>query len=289
VHQDYIEDWSDYQSDLASAIQPDESELPLPIREMTARWFAEGLHGGIDGIELKEWVRGATGNFWLAKAAVTGAGDIGQPLHEAVLPRLYAAIGLRANEVALGFRHFAPRPGPLQVPAGALPTSYHRYHSAVTRDLFGPIAPEARFYEDYAAMAILDLIVGNADRHVQNYMVDSSAQLFVIDSGRSLAGGFLPLTLQPQALNELARTGGREGQPWPAEFFTNLATRFQGLLTVVDLAFASLPRSWRRLHDLASVAARGDYQASSWEEKVITIRRNTAVALAWLAQGPYTS
>jgi Phosphatidylinositol 3- and 4-kinase len=254
-------------------------DAPQIVRDMNQRAFTTGAH---DGVELKEWVRGPDGAFWLAKTAEAQSGDIGQPLHEALMPLLCAAIGVEANEVALGHRNFAPRPN-VGVSTGPRPASYHRYRSGTVRELAGPMTATPRFFADYAAMALLDLVVGNTDRHPRNYMVDAAGRLFAIDNGRSLGRGFLGQVLQEAQLDALASSGGRESQPWSAEYFPMLATRFGGLAAEIDVAIASLPRSWRRLHDLAVAAAPAEYQAELLARKADILKRNVTQAVAWLA------
>lgn len=278
-----IDAWSDYDVDRCVLIDDNDVHLPAIVREHN-RDFARGnVHA--HGAEWKEWVKAVyDGEPWLAKAGNIQLGPIALCIHEALISEMYRAAGLRANKVALGVRHLNVAAAH---PHNPLLVSFHQYHEGSERLTLGPFPPfSATYWEDFATMRTLDLVVGQNDRHLQNYMMLRDGDLFVIDCGRCLTEQSIALPLADAELERLRMSGHPEQHPWTPSEMTAVRTRLQMLDDhAVDALFDAIPRVWRRLHDEAVARAIiPPFQTATLHVKKAAVKRNLGICRSWLAR-----
>ncbi len=216
----------------------------------------------------------------MAKAGNAGMGEIALPIHEAIVPLMYRAVGVSTNVVLLGCRK-------LNVPAAAnlgyLLLSFHLFVAGNKRVAVGPNwQPDDKFFQDFAVMSCIDRVIGQSDRHDQNYMVDGTT-LIAVDNGRCMGRDFLATQLQEATLDELRTTGGRESQPWSPERLDAVKSQIAPLnLQVVDAAFDAIPRVWQKLHDAEVVRNPGHAQAGTLDQKREIVKINLGTLTKWL-------
>jgi hypothetical protein len=241
------------------------------------------------GVHEKLFVRDETGIAWLIKSGAlnepykathTKAEEISRraafPVHEVIVPLLLAKCGVLVNEVGLGFRTMDI---PVHRERARLLVSIHRMQPARRRDQIVPFKPTDLFIEDLFAMLCENVVVGQRDHELHNYMVTPNDRLLAVDNGDCMKGDWIDKEAQSSDFDAI--TSKEEARlSWTAELRRAVKCRLEPLtVQIADAAFAALPAEGVAWHD--SALGSGYYLTGTVALKQIRVSRNLEAMRRW--------
>jgi hypothetical protein len=244
---------------------------------------------GLNGVQAKEFVRDGEGTAWLLKSGALGDSDTARPspreersrraafpVHEAIVALLLQSVGVCVSDVDLAFRTLQPvgEPEPLR-----LLVSVHRLVHGRRRDKAGDFQPSAAFSEDLFVTLCMNIVVGQRDHQLHNYLVDSHDRFVVIDNSACMYDDWLTNELTSRHFDDVSSLEPLD-RGWPAALMERVQRRFEPLTeAVVNTAFTAVPTEAVAWHDAA--AGIGYYAPGTIAQKQARVGKNVKALRRW--------